>query len=556
MNNTRRRKDDQPSKAKYFAEPDSEGWQEVTDPSSMVFRVKLTPKTWQSILDCYEPGGNKAAAPALMAKAWDKAKRAIRLYLSDRKIAHPVMWACRERDIWGVLRFTRPLTDDDRTKVRDIMPAYEWVDRFPSSAVKSDLHQITMLDAEAGGYSDVSEIDTPQQVQGKEDQKPDTTLAGCLAWVRARPQREKFRYNEFTGAIEVNREPITDAVVITLREQFQLESKFPWSTQMMWDVATRIAHEQPYDPVKDYLKECARKWDGKIRVASSSFGLTYLNTPVYHWFIYRWMISLVARQFKPGCHADLTLILQGGQGIGKDRFLRTLMPNPDWYLESIDIEGTGGHSPQQMMQGRCAANFAEMATLSKREVNSVKQFLTQNVDEWRKPYERAITRAPRRCVFVGSSNEDQPLRDITGNRRFAMIKMGGRIPESCFAQLIADRDQLWGEVVHAYQRGEQWTLNEIEYAMQSHTNEDLVSTDPVIDMAMEWAANAQVPFTQSDCLTAIGIRPEMQKRYSMMLAPALRKAGYQSDRKMVHGVRVVRWSHPNIANTDLDLEVN
>lgn len=71
--------------------------------------------------------------------------------------------------------------------------------------------------------------------------------------------------------------------------------------------------------------------------------------------------------------------------------------------------------------------------------------MSRNIDHYRPPYARTTIDVPRQCVFVGTVNDSEYLKDETGNRRFWPVKCV-RID---IERLAADRDQLIAEAVAA-----------------------------------------------------------------------------------------------------------
>jgi hypothetical protein len=83
------------------------------------------------------------------------------------------------------------------------------------------------------------------------------------------------------------------------------------------------ARDHPIHPVKAYLH--GLKWDGVQRVDTLlSIYLGAEDTEYARAIGSRWLISAVARIFRPGAKADCCLILEGPQGIRKSTALRTL----------------------------------------------------------------------------------------------------------------------------------------------------------------------------------------------------------------------------------------
>jgi putative DNA primase/helicase len=73
--------------------------------------------------------------------------------------------------------------------------------------------------------------------------------------------------------------------------------------------------------------------------------------------------------------------------------------------------------------------------------STVKEFLTRTFDDYRPPYGRCDQRFARECVFIGTTNETDFLRDSTGNRRFLPI-----VAEHVDLDFVREhRDAIWGE---------------------------------------------------------------------------------------------------------------
>ena len=57
----------------------------------------------------------------------------------------------------------------------------------------------------------------------------------------------------------------------------------------------------------------------------------------------------------------------------------------------------------------------------KKAVESVKQFLSKTEDMFRPAYGRVVETFKRQCIFFGTTNKEDFLRDASGNRRFMPI---------------------------------------------------------------------------------------------------------------------------------------
>jgi predicted P-loop ATPase len=126
------------------------------------------------------------------------------------------------------------------------------------------------------------------------------------------------------------------------------------------------------------------------------------------------------------------------------------------------------------VRGRWIIELAELANVSKAEVEIVKSFISRTEERFRPAYGRNEVSYPRQCVFIGSTNRTDYLRDDTGNRRFWPVQVG-RVDVKA---LQADRDQLWGEAVALYRAGETWWLSAAVERIAAQEQGDRMLEDP------------------------------------------------------------------------------
>lgn len=157
----------------------------------------------------------------------------------------------------------------------------------------------------------------------------------------------------------------------------------------------------------------------------------------------------------PGVKYDTMPILAGPQGIGKSTLLRML--GGRWFSDSLST--FEGKEACEMLQGIWINEVGELNGLNRAETNAVKQFLSKVEDIFREPYGRRTGVYPRRCVFFGTTNESEFLKDKTGNRRFWPVDCGVNAPtKSVFKDLPEAVPQIWTEALMAWQLGERLYL--------------------------------------------------------------------------------------------------
>lgn len=213
------------------------------------------------------------------------------------------------------------------------------------------------------------------------------------------------------------------------------------------DAIQIVAEYNTYHPVRDYLNRLT--WDGCAR--SKKWAITYLGAedkPHTRYVAEKWLIAAVARIFKPGCKFDNVLILEGAQNAGKSLAL-SVLGNP-WFSDTpFEIGSRDGFLA---MRGHWIMELAELDSFNRAESTRAKHFFAASKDTYREPYGRRTVDVPRQCVFAGTTNQSEYLRDETGNRRYLPIACG----EIDIKALDRDRDQLWAEVVKLFKDGESW----------------------------------------------------------------------------------------------------
>ena len=257
------------------------------------------------------------------------------------------------------------------------------------------------------------------------------------------------------------------------------------------DALGLCAHRHTINDVKEYLDSL--EWDNQERV--STLLIDYLgaaDTEYTRAVTRKSLTAAVARIMMPGIKYDWVLILVGPQGIGKSTVLKLL--GKKWFSDSLT--SFEGKDASEMIQGTWINELGELSTLTHSETNIAKQFLSRTEDIYREPFGKRTKRYPRRCIFFGTSNENEFLKDPTGERRFWPVTLKLRDPvKDVFTDLAGEVDQIWaeartiwsgGESLHLSQNLEAEARNQQELYREGNAKEGIIREFIAQDIPVDW----------------------------------------------------------------------
>ena len=216
-----------------------------------------------------------------------------------------------------------------------------------------------------------------------------------------------------------------------------------------------VANENRYHPVRDYLESLV--WDGVPRVETLFIEFMGAEDNAYTRAVSRIALTAaVARIFAPGIKYDNVVVLVGPQGCGKSTILKKL--GRDWFSDTLTT--MQGKEAYEQIQGFWIIEIGELAAMKRYEVETVKQFTSKSEDSYRAAYGHHVETHKRQCVFFGTTNTYDFLKDMTGNRRFFPVDVH---PEKAVKDVWKDLDtkavdQIWAEAVSLFRNGEKFYM--------------------------------------------------------------------------------------------------
>ena len=266
---------------------------------------------------------------------------------------------------------------------------------------------------------------------------------------------DKLRLNEMTGKPEFLRNgewrEWTDTEESRMRSYFESTYSM-YSQNKMTDALLIYFNNHKVNPLLEILDSL--EWDGKPRVEQFLHDIMKCEDSEYIRECSRLIFAGgIHRAYRPGCKFDDMIVLIGGQGTGKSTITRWLNIEDQFYQEIKTIAGKEGI---EAIRGVWIGEVSELMAMTRvKEAEAVKAYITSQKDSYRPPYQKNVQTIPRRCVFIGTTNNPQFLTDKTGNRRFYPVKV-----QSDGYKLLDNEEpvrayikQAWAEAVHLYKEG-------------------------------------------------------------------------------------------------------
>lgn len=222
-----------------------------------------------------------------------------------------------------------------------------------------------------------------------------------------------------------------------------------------------IASRNRFNPVLELLSSV--EYDGKDYLSELYSILNISDDELSRTLIKKWLwqsISLLHNNEIEPFGADGVLVITGKQGIGKTSLFRKLALKSQFFKEGVCVDFRDKDTYISALS--CwIAELGEIESTFKSDIERLKAFITNSVDEYRRPYGRDSIRAIRRTSLCGTCNSDEFLIDNTGNRRFWTVQID-KIDLERLKNFNAV--QLWKQI-------EQYAITDIQGFRLTHTEQ-------------------------------------------------------------------------------------
>ena len=243
--------------------------------------------------------------------------------------------------------------------------------------------------------------------------------------------------------------------------------------------STRI---EQYDPVNQWLDKLP-KWDGHDHIKDLA---ARVPTSQPHWEMYlrMWLVGMVAQwreSDKQLTGNALTPLLIGRQGCGKTRFCKIILPPElrDYYNDKLNFKNE--FDLNIALTSFAIINLDEFDKTSNGQQIVLKYLLSTSDVKFRPPYGKTIKQFRRYTSFIGTTNQQKPLVDPTGSRRFVCVGVTGNID---FSDTV-DHRQLFAQALYLFNNKERFWLNDDEIARLIRENEPFQRLNDLVEMIGE-----------------------------------------------------------------------
>lgn len=298
---------------------------------------------------------------------------------------------------------------------------------------------------------------------------------------------------------------LQDEAVRDLR--FLLRDRFGFlpDKELLFEFMLREARANSFHPVRDYFDKVQAGWDQRERL--DRFLIDYAGAEDTEFVRAVGALSFIAavrRIREPGAKFDEMLVLESGQGKDKSSALEIMAVRKEWFSDSFPLSADNRET-LEMLTGKLIIECAELQGMKKTEIEHVKAMLSRNTDRGRPVWNRIQVEQPRECVFIGTSNSRDYLKDQSGNRRFWPVS----VKQFNLDALRRDRDQLWGEAAFTEALGYSIRLDRSLWgaAAKEQAKRLDVATDPFTDTLSNYLADITGKITTEDAWLILGLQP-------------------------------------------------
>jgi predicted P-loop ATPase len=263
----------------------------------------------------------------------------------------------------------------------------------------------------------------------------------------------------------------SDADTRRVKQWFEVHADVQPSIETVESAVMLVAEENKINLAVEALDACGPSHAGAIEELADVLGL---KSTIERKMLRKWLISACARAHVPGVFVKSALVLYGKQDAGKSSMLRALFGK---YHTTINGDLADRKIVGEKVAGFWCVEIEEAAALTRTDLAAMKSCISDTHDNYRASYGRHATKHPRSCVFAVTVNENNILRDPTGEVRYWCVTVADEID---LDRVTGLRDAVWAEARDAYRGGELYYFtDDADKAAAAERAETMRDVDPI-----------------------------------------------------------------------------
>lgn len=312
-----------------------------------------------------------------------------------------------------------------------------------------------------------------------------------------------------------------------------------WQVQS-WLNSTAV---EEFDPFRNYFNSIP-EWDGVDHIGKLASHVKLSNGDMEYFKIQlkKHLVRSVACSLGEEVNRFVLVFSGEKQYTGKSTFIQFLTPPVliEYYCES---PLRGGKDDSLKLSETFIINLEELSTLSNRDVNELKAFISAKTTNERRPYARSSKLRVRRTNFFASTNRDQFLVDDTGNTRWLVFSVDG-FDWKYKAEI--DINKVWAQAYHLYRCGETGLLTQEEIVTQSEINKQYEYRSIEHEAIMQHFLPVSAKI--GEFWSTVKIHTHLTRRYEKLcnfnqftVGRAMKQLGFVSGKRTVDGQTLRGW---------------
>jgi predicted P-loop ATPase len=264
-------------------------------------------------------------------------------------------------------------------------------------------------------------------------------------------ERYEIRFNELSLSYEINN--LTDQIRVFELNEYSLlilldQAKIKVSREKFVNYLKSDLIDR-YNPMHRYFEELP-EWDGIDYIKQYCSYAKTDDDELFYYHMKKWAvraIKTVLLQDEINKHA--VILANGEQNAGKSTYLKKLVPPTlmKYYGENLSLDKDG----RVKLCKTFVLNLEELQALNKEDTEKVKAMISLQTVNDRLPFDKKNSFLSRTCSFVGSTNKSEFLVDETGNVRWIVFEVIGRIDYERYNREF-DINKFWAQAYHIFKK--------------------------------------------------------------------------------------------------------